>query len=259
MAGQMGNKRITQVGLTVVEAIPEENLLLVRGAVPGPQERDRRRARGHSLMAAPKAPVLDASGKKAKDVTLDEGVFTAEVKPASDPRGRARRVGRGPKRNRRDEEPRARRRRPREAVAPEGHRPRPRRHDRGPQFTGGGHAFRIVPRSLHAQGEPQGPQGRASLRALPPCWPRIARRARRERVRGAVHEGRGRVPRRLGEGPAAARARPAGRGRRWPRSFRNLPRVLVLAPSELEVGALVWARSVVATESALERIQEVAR
>ena len=35
MAGQMGNKRITQVGLTVVEAIPEENLLLVRGAVPG--------------------------------------------------------------------------------------------------------------------------------------------------------------------------------------------------------------------------------
>ena len=35
MAGQMGNKRITQVGLTVVETIPEENLLLVRGAVPG--------------------------------------------------------------------------------------------------------------------------------------------------------------------------------------------------------------------------------
>ncbi len=43
------------------------------------------------------------------------------------------------------------------------------------------------------------------------------------------------------------------------RSFRNLPRVLVLEPSELEVGALVWARSVVATEAALERIQEVAR
>ena len=35
MAGQMGNKRITQVGLTVYELIPEENLLLVRGAVPG--------------------------------------------------------------------------------------------------------------------------------------------------------------------------------------------------------------------------------
>jgi large subunit ribosomal protein L3 len=35
MAGQMGNKRRTQVGLTVVEAVPEENLLLVRGAIPG--------------------------------------------------------------------------------------------------------------------------------------------------------------------------------------------------------------------------------
>jgi large subunit ribosomal protein L3 len=35
MAGQMGNKRRTQVGLTVHELIPEENLLLVRGAVPG--------------------------------------------------------------------------------------------------------------------------------------------------------------------------------------------------------------------------------
>ncbi len=35
MAGQMGNKRATQVGLTVHELIPEENLLLVRGAIPG--------------------------------------------------------------------------------------------------------------------------------------------------------------------------------------------------------------------------------
>src|SRR5471032_3464562 len=31
-------------------------------------------------MAAPKAPLLDASGKKSKDVTLEEGVFAAEVK-----------------------------------------------------------------------------------------------------------------------------------------------------------------------------------
>jgi large subunit ribosomal protein L3 len=35
MAGQMGAKRATQVGLTVVDRIPEENLLLVKGAVPG--------------------------------------------------------------------------------------------------------------------------------------------------------------------------------------------------------------------------------
>ena len=35
MPGQMGNKRVTQRGLTVVEVIPADNLLLVRGAVPG--------------------------------------------------------------------------------------------------------------------------------------------------------------------------------------------------------------------------------
>ena len=35
MAGRMGGKRITQVGLTVVETDTEQNLLLVKGAVPG--------------------------------------------------------------------------------------------------------------------------------------------------------------------------------------------------------------------------------
>ncbi|HZE05313.1 MAG TPA: 50S ribosomal protein L3 [Solirubrobacteraceae bacterium] len=34
--GRMGGGRITQRGLTVVEVIPNRNLLLVRGAVPGP-------------------------------------------------------------------------------------------------------------------------------------------------------------------------------------------------------------------------------
>src|SRR3954466_13770587 len=35
--GQMGNKRVTQKGLTVVEVIPDRNLLLLRGSVPGPK------------------------------------------------------------------------------------------------------------------------------------------------------------------------------------------------------------------------------
>jgi len=35
--GRMGGKRITQRGLTVVEIIPADNLLLLRGAVPGPR------------------------------------------------------------------------------------------------------------------------------------------------------------------------------------------------------------------------------
>jgi large subunit ribosomal protein L3 len=37
MAGRMGGKRVTQVGLTVHEIDPERNLLLVKGAVPGPR------------------------------------------------------------------------------------------------------------------------------------------------------------------------------------------------------------------------------
>ena len=37
MAGRMGGKRVTQVGLTVHEIDPERNLLLVKGAVPGPK------------------------------------------------------------------------------------------------------------------------------------------------------------------------------------------------------------------------------
>jgi large subunit ribosomal protein L3 len=35
--GRMGGGRVTQRGLTVVEVIPDRNLLLLRGAVPGPK------------------------------------------------------------------------------------------------------------------------------------------------------------------------------------------------------------------------------
>jgi large subunit ribosomal protein L3 len=35
--GQMGNKRITQKGLEIVEVDAKQNLLMVRGAVPGPR------------------------------------------------------------------------------------------------------------------------------------------------------------------------------------------------------------------------------
>ena len=37
MAGHMGARAVTQRGLTVVELDPEQNLLLVKGAVPGPK------------------------------------------------------------------------------------------------------------------------------------------------------------------------------------------------------------------------------
>jgi large subunit ribosomal protein L3 len=37
MPGQMGNKRVTQPGLEIVQVDAEQNLLLVRGSVPGPR------------------------------------------------------------------------------------------------------------------------------------------------------------------------------------------------------------------------------
>ena len=37
LPGQMGSERVTQKGLTVVEVRAGDNLLLLRGAVPGPR------------------------------------------------------------------------------------------------------------------------------------------------------------------------------------------------------------------------------
>jgi large subunit ribosomal protein L3 len=33
----MGGRRVTQKGLTIVELMPDRNLMLVRGSVPGPK------------------------------------------------------------------------------------------------------------------------------------------------------------------------------------------------------------------------------
>jgi len=37
MAGRMGGKKVTQLGLTVHSVDAERNLLLVKGSVPGPK------------------------------------------------------------------------------------------------------------------------------------------------------------------------------------------------------------------------------
>jgi len=39
------------------------------------------------------------------------------------------------------------------------------------------------------------------------------------------------------------------------KSFRNLHRVIVTVPSELEVAEVVWARSLLVSESALDALQ----
>jgi large subunit ribosomal protein L4 len=39
------------------------------------------------------------------------------------------------------------------------------------------------------------------------------------------------------------------------KSFRNLPKVAVVSPAELDIAAVVWARSLLVTESALPLVE----
>jgi large subunit ribosomal protein L4 len=207
-------------------------------------------------MAAPKAPLLDLSGKKAKDVTLAEGVFGAELKPHvvhETVRAEAASARAG-----------TRAAKSRGLVA--GGRSKPWRQKgtgrarhgtiRAPQWTGGGLAFPPVPRSFELK---------------------VNRKTRKAAFRGALsaHAKRGTlalIDASLFEEPATRQAAELIRSwgaplpllvvaqrdeERMTKSFRNLDRVLVQEPSELEVGALLWARSVLASQSALDRVQEV--
>jgi large subunit ribosomal protein L4 len=208
-------------------------------------------------MAAPKAPLLDTSGKKTKDVTLSENVFAADVKThliheAVRAEAAVARAGTQSAKSR-------------GFVA--GGRSKPWRQKgtgraragttRAPQWTGGGVAFAPQPRSY----------------AL-----KVNRKARRSALRGALSHLAGRSA--IGVIDASSFKEPSTRAAAdllggWSKelpivliaqpeeeavvkSFRNLDRVIVLEPSELEVGALVWARSVIATQAALERVQEMA-
>jgi large subunit ribosomal protein L4 len=208
-------------------------------------------------MAAPKAPMLDATGKKAKDVTLPASVFAADVKPhvlheTVRAEAAAARAG-------------TRATKSRGLVS--GGRSKPWRQKgtgraragttRAPQWTGGGTAFAIQPRSF-------------SLK--------VNRKTRKSALRGALtlHAQRGT----FGVVDASAFTEPSTKtaaqfaaswGVELPlvvvaeaeeeglgKSFRNLADVVVVDPRELEVGTLVWARSVLASEKALNRVQEVA-
>jgi large subunit ribosomal protein L4 len=208
-------------------------------------------------MAAPKAPMLDTSGKKSKDVTLTAEVFSADVKPhliheTVRAEAAAARTGTHAAKSR-------------GLVA--GGRAKPWRQKgtgraragttRAPQWTGGGVAFPPQPRSHRLK---------------------VNRKARRSALRGALSDLAGRSALAVIDGSGfnepstrAAADLVGGWGKELPlvviaqpdeeavvKSFRNLDRVLVLEPSELEVGALVWARSVLATEAALDRVKELA-
>jgi large subunit ribosomal protein L4 len=208
-------------------------------------------------MAAPKAPFLDAAGKKSKDVTLTADVFAVDVKPQlihETVRAEAAAARSG-----------SQSAKSRGLVA--GGRAKPWRQKgtgraragttRAPQWTGGGVAFAPQPRSYTLK---------------------VNRKAKRSALRGALSDLAGRSALAVIDASAfkepstrAAADLVGGWGKELPlvviaqpeeeavaKSFRNLDRVLVLEPSELEVGALVWARSVIATEAALDRVKELA-
>ena len=202
-------------------------------------------------MAAPKAPLL---GGAKKEVSLDEAVFGAEIKPhlvheAVRAELNARRQG-------------TRAAKSRGLVA--GGRSKPWRQKgtgrarqgtiRAPQFAGGGVAFPPTPRDF-------------SLK--------VNKKAVRAALRAALsdHASAGTLGLIAGDSFAEPSTRRAVEVLRdWDqqtptvvvaaedeesliKSFRNLERVLVTVPSELEVAHVVWARSLIISESSLDALR----
>jgi large subunit ribosomal protein L4 len=204
-------------------------------------------------VAAPKASVLDVSGKKSKDVSLDESVYAVEVKPhlvheAVRSELNAQRAGTAATKSR---------------GLVSGGRAKPWRQKgtgrarqgtiRAPQFEGGGHAFAKVPRTFVQK---------------------VNRKAAKAALRSALasHVSEGSlavVAANAFDEPStkSARAFLEGAGLQSPvvivateeetsfvKSFRNLQKVAVISPRELDVSACVWARSLLLTETALEAV-----
>ena len=78
MAGRMGGKRVTQLGLTVHEVDAERNLLLVKGSVPGPKNGivEVRGVDGRAEGTAARRRRREDEGRR-----LEEAIFGVEVKP----------------------------------------------------------------------------------------------------------------------------------------------------------------------------------
>jgi large subunit ribosomal protein L4 len=204
-------------------------------------------------MAAPKAPVLDGGGKKAKDASLEAAIFGVEVKPHLVHEAvRAELAG-----------ARASSKSVKSRGLVAGGRSKPWRQKgtgraragttRAPHWTGGGVAF----------------QPRTNFQL------KMNRKERRAAFRSALsaHASEGTIGLLDGGVFAApstkqAIALVAAWGQELPllvvagedeealiKSFRNLERVAVTVPSELEVRDLVWARSLLVTEAALEHVE----
>ena len=200
-----------------------------------------------------RAPVLDGEGKTSKDLTLDERIFGADVKPhlvheavraelSADRAGTRAVKSRG-------------------LVA--GGRSKPWRQKgtgraragttRAPHWTGGGAAFQVRTSFGH----------------------KINRKERRAAFRAALsaHADEGTFAVLADDSFDEPSTRDAaklvdGWGKELPlvvvahedqyaiaKSFRNLAGVQVVTPAEVEVAALVWARSLLVSQGALEAVQ----
>ena len=200
------------------------------------------------------APLLDATGKASKQVALDGDVFGAEVKPhlvheTVRAELNAQRAGtRGAK--------------SRGLVA--GGRAKPWRQkgtgraragtSRAPHWTGGGVAFPPTMRSFEVKVNKKA--RRAALRA--------ALAAHAQAGSFALIDGSGWKEPSTKQAAALVTAwgqqKPlvlvaAGDEDAIAKSFRNLEKVAVVEPSELEVAAVVWARSLLVSQAALAEVQ----
>ncbi len=206
------------------------------------------------MAGTPTAPLLDGEGKRSKDVSLGEEVFGAEVKAhlvheAVRSELNAQRAGTSATKSR-------------GLVA--GGRAKPWRQKgtgrarqgttRAPHFSGGGHAFAKSPRDF-----------------VQKVNRKAAKAALRSALASHVNEGSlAIVSASEFDVPSTKRARSfvEASGQRTPlvivategetnllKSFRNLQRVVVISPSELEVSAVVWARSLLMTETALPLVE----
>ena len=129
MAGQSGNQRVTVLNLEVVRSDPERGLLLVKGAVPGPNGgllmvRSGRQVPGAEggVIAMPTIDVLNATGKKAGSRELATEVFEAPVNVPLMHQVVVAGDGEAPRRHAQGQDARRRARRREEAVATEGDR-----------------------------------------------------------------------------------------------------------------------------------------
>ena len=207
-------------------------------------------------MAAPKAPILGPKGGTSKEHALDESIFAAEVKAhlvheAVRAEANARRAGTVQTKSR---------------GMVSGGRSKPWRQKgtgrarqgtiRAPQFEGGGHAFAKVPRSFEQKVNRK--VVKAALRSA------LANHAQHGSL-ALIDGGQFEEPStKAALAMVEKYARPivvvctddeVALGR----SFRNLERVAVVQPAELEIGAVVWARTLLVSEAALPVVEARAK